>query len=139
MTPNQVYGEGDELTIAFDRATDEAFESTHARSGDETFVNGLFEFSHVLGNPISPRYLPYISLYLPCISHGLFECSHVLGNRLSANPNPNPSPSPNPNCVPHLTQNPHPNPRQPLLRRVGGREQLRGHRDQCHRRDGHSA
>ena len=73
FTPNQVYGEGDELTIAFDRATDEAFESTHARSGDESFVNGLFEFSH------------------------------VLGNRLRANSRPNPSPSPNPNGVPHLT------------------------------------
>ena len=68
MTPNQVYGEGDELTIAFDRATDEAFESTHARSGDESFVNGLFEFSHVLGNRFSGEWADASSFVVTVIN-----------------------------------------------------------------------
>ena len=36
---DESYGEGDELTIAFDRATDEAFLSTQARSSDEAQPN----------------------------------------------------------------------------------------------------
>ena len=35
---DESYGEGDELTISFDRATDEALQWTQARSGDKALA-----------------------------------------------------------------------------------------------------
>ena len=55
---DESYGEGDELTIAFDRATDEAFLSTQARSSDEAQPN-----PHPQPNP-QPNPQPALTLTL---------------------------------------------------------------------------
>ena len=62
------YGEGDELTISFDRATDEALLVTQARSGDEAFVNSLFDFSHALGNRFSGAWADASSFVITVIN-----------------------------------------------------------------------